>query len=137
MNQTETIKDRILQYIAFKGITVNHFTGKCGFSNGYLRQLRRSPTAEKIESIITAFPDLNESWLISGEGKMIKENISVSADHGSVANAGDGNSITNTPPSIVDDLVTMVKKRDDQIDTLIQQISKLNDIISTLTSKLQ
>ena len=41
-------------------------------SNGYINQLRHSPSATKLQRIIDAFPDLNDKWLLTGQGEMLK-----------------------------------------------------------------
>lgn len=68
-----TAKQRIERFIAAKGITTAFFEKTCGLSNGYLRQLRKSPTMGKMESIISAFPELNRDWLLTGDGEMLKK----------------------------------------------------------------
>lgn len=67
-----TVKERIIEFIKAIGISVNGFERSCGLSVGYLRQLRKEPSREKIKSIIIAFPQLNEQWLLTGEGEMLK-----------------------------------------------------------------
>jgi hypothetical protein len=66
------IKDRIKQYLEFKGISKYNFYKKTGMSNG---ALDKSGTigADKCELIYYAFPDLNLSWLITGEGEMLQK----------------------------------------------------------------
>ena len=68
-----TVKERIMEYIKHSGISVHKFENASGLSVGYLRQLRKEPSREKIKSIISAFPDINETWLLTGEGEMLKE----------------------------------------------------------------
>lgn len=68
----QTVKDRIVEFIKFKNITSRVFEKQCNLSNGYLRQLRNSPSADKIEMIISAFPELRREWLMAGEGDMLK-----------------------------------------------------------------
>lgn len=68
----ETVKQRIMYFISTKKITVNFFEQKAGLSVGYLRQLRKEPSPTKIKSIISAFPEINENWLLTGEGEMLK-----------------------------------------------------------------
>lgn len=71
-----TVKERIVEYIKVSGLSVNKFEKDAGLSVGYLRQLRKEPSREKIKSIILAFPDINESWLLTGEGDMLKSETS-------------------------------------------------------------
>jgi len=85
-----TIKDRIEVFISYKGIKRAVFEKTCGFSNGYTRNLKENPSATKIEDILTAYPELNRVWLLSGEGEMLKsETINIKTSEVS----GNGNSI--------------------------------------------
>lgn len=68
----ETVKDRIKEFISRSGISTNRFERNAGLSVGYLRQLRKEPSREKIKNILEAFPLLNEEWLLTGEGEMLK-----------------------------------------------------------------
>ena len=70
----ETVKERLMQYIKFKKLSQKRFEEAVGLSNGYLNSLRKSPTATKLQSIIDAFPDLDEKWLLTGIGNMLKDN---------------------------------------------------------------
>jgi hypothetical protein len=63
---------RLLEYIDSKGIRPSKFYQETGLSNGYLDKVK-DLGAEKIKSIISIYKDLNPEWLISGEGKMLKE----------------------------------------------------------------
>lgn len=42
-----------------------------GLSNGYINSLKKSPTADKLQMIIGAYPDLSINWLLTGEGEML------------------------------------------------------------------
>lgn len=66
-----TIKERIEKFISYKGIRRSVFEKTCGLSNGYTRNLKESPSVSKIEDILTAYPELNRVWLLSGEGEML------------------------------------------------------------------
>ena len=67
----ESTKDRILKFISETGITINKFERLAGLSVGYIRQLRHTPSVEKLNQIETAFPDLSRAWLLTGEGPML------------------------------------------------------------------
>lgn len=49
-----------------------------GVSNGFINNISKSIGAEKLHRIQSAFPELNETWLLTGEGEMLKENGSTS-----------------------------------------------------------
>ncbi len=74
-----TVKQRIIEFIKYKGIGQTKFEKAVGLSNGYLNQLRHAPSYEKIQMIIGTFPDLNEVWLLTGEGEMLKSEAQQSA----------------------------------------------------------
>lgn len=74
-----TVKQRIIKFIKYKGIGKTKFERAVGLSNGYLNQLRHAPSYEKIQMIIGTFPDLNEVWLLTGEGEMLKSEAQQSA----------------------------------------------------------
>ena len=66
------IIERIKMYCEYKGITVNKFEVSSGIARGSLRYVKQSIGSEKLSGIIKSFPDLDISWLITGEGSMIK-----------------------------------------------------------------
>lgn len=66
-----TVKERLMKFIAYKQIGQTKFEKLAGLSNGYLNQLRKAPGVDKIQMIIGAFPDLNQQWLLTGEGEML------------------------------------------------------------------
>lgn len=72
-----TIKERTLEYIKSKNISVKEFETRCGLSNGYVAAMRKGFGADKLNNVLTAFPDLNRDWLLYGEGKRTKEVIEV------------------------------------------------------------
>lgn len=68
-----TAKERIKAFIEKEGISIREFERRANLSNGYLKSLRKSPTSDKVEDIIRAFPALNPQWLLTGEGSMLLE----------------------------------------------------------------
>lgn len=67
------VKERILEFIRANSISVREFEAKSGLSNGYLRSLRNCPSVDKMKSIISAYPQLSKTWLLTGEGSMSQE----------------------------------------------------------------
>ncbi|MGV8137710.1 MAG: helix-turn-helix transcriptional regulator [Mangrovibacterium sp.] len=66
-----TEKEKIKQYLAFKGIRKTNFYAETSLSNGFLES-GKSLGADKIKIIISKYPDLNLNWLIFDEGEMLK-----------------------------------------------------------------
>lgn len=60
---------RIIDFLSVKKDSKADFYKKTGLSNGYLDKVKVLG-ADKIESILKSYPDLNLTWLITGEGYM-------------------------------------------------------------------
>ncbi|RWW91833.1 S24 family peptidase [Flavobacterium cerinum] len=79
-----TDKEKILQYLEYKGISKNKFYIKTGLSVGFLDS-GSSLGVDKLRLIIDNYHDFNVDWLLSGEGEMIKtknaENVTNSNSH--------------------------------------------------------
>lgn len=67
------IKERIIQFIKYKGISKNAFENACNMSKRYISNLKGTPGARIIKNIHDAFPELNTTWLITGTGEMLSE----------------------------------------------------------------
>ena len=70
------LTDRLLEYLAYKEITVYAFEKTCGVGNGYLGKQSKgkgSVGSDILEKIGDHYPDLNLGWLITGKGKMLQK----------------------------------------------------------------
>ena len=67
----KTIKQRLIEFMKYKGLSQKKCELAAGLSNGYVNSLRKSPSATKLQSIIGAFPEINQQWLLTGEGSML------------------------------------------------------------------
>ena len=88
------VKDRILLFIKAKGITTKRFEEICSLSNGYVSSIRKGLGVEKLNNVLTAFPDINREWLLFGEGSMLKSSVPqivTGANSGIVAQNNSGN----------------------------------------------
>lgn len=63
---------RMLDFIDFIGVKKNSFYKETGLSNGYLDKVKELG-ADKIASIISVYPQINLSWLITGQGNMTRD----------------------------------------------------------------
>jgi phage repressor protein C with HTH and peptisase S24 domain len=75
----ESVKERLIKFKDYLGIGQAKFEQRAGLSNGYLNQLKNAPGANKLQSIIGAFPELNKNWLLTGEGSMLNNNADSSS----------------------------------------------------------
>lgn len=70
MNQQE----RLLQFIEKMNISRAEFERRSGLANGYVKKLKGSLGEEKLNDVLTAFPNLSKVWLLTGEGDMLNDN---------------------------------------------------------------
>lgn len=67
--------DRFTEYMKIKGLNDNKVTQECGLSQGLLGQARSGKSdlgAKTIDKILNKYQDLNKTWLITGDGMMLK-----------------------------------------------------------------
>lgn len=72
-----TSKERLVQYIAYKGMSRRAFYRMAGLNRGIIDsdKLHQQLTSDKIAIIMDKCQDLNIEWLITGRGEMIKEEV--------------------------------------------------------------
>lgn len=67
--------DRLLLFIQHMGLSARQFDLSIGASNGYTLRMKKNHASigsDVIANIISAYPQLNLVWLITGEGDMLK-----------------------------------------------------------------
>lgn len=67
-----TVKQRLIAFIEYLGISKNAFEKACGLSTRYVSNISESVSQEKLKQISLKFPLLNTGWLLTGEGDMLK-----------------------------------------------------------------
>jgi transcriptional regulator with XRE-family HTH domain len=67
-----TVKQRLKEYIKFKGISTREFCREVGLSETYVNSMRTSIQPDKLAKIAIKFPELSTAWLIAGEGEMLR-----------------------------------------------------------------
>lgn len=65
------IKARILEHIECEGLSKRKFYLKTGIANGVLDK-ETGLSEDNIEKYISAFPDINADWLLTGKGSMFR-----------------------------------------------------------------
>lgn len=72
MTDGSEIKERMTQYLEYKGYKPGWVEKHAILGNGYLRNTAGGYTATKLSSLKTVCTDLNLNWLITGMGDMIE-----------------------------------------------------------------
>lgn len=70
------IKERTIQFVKYKGLKMKEFEELCKLSSGYVTSMRKGYGQEKLNNVLTVFPELNREWLLYGEGSMLNEDLS-------------------------------------------------------------
>lgn len=104
------MKQRIKEYLKYKGVKIIEFSATIGVSNAYISSIKKSIQPDKLTRIQECYPDLNIEWLVTGRGNMLN-----TPQHMSVINNGTnsgtmGNNVcvhTGTPCPSADDTEEM------------------------------
>lgn len=78
------MKERILQFIDYKGFSKRKFYAETGLSNGILDKTS-GLSVETLEKIYSVFPEINLEWLITGKGSMLKEEKNIQQANNNIA----------------------------------------------------
>ena len=71
----DTVKQRLIKYLKFKGIGQTKFEAMAGLSRGYISNLKKEPSTSKLLKILSNAPDLSREWLETGKGEMLTSNV--------------------------------------------------------------
>jgi phage repressor protein C with HTH and peptisase S24 domain len=74
MREISFLKQNILKYLEFKGVSKYEFYQKTGVSNGILSQ-KNGLSEENTLRFLSYYKDVNPEWLITGKGNMLKPNM--------------------------------------------------------------
>lgn len=119
-----TIKERIYSFIEYKGITVKKFEKLCGLSNGYISSMRKGFGSDKLNNVLTMFPELNREWLLYGEGEMLNPKVIQNNQNGDNIQ---GHSVTVNKTE--KDYLEIIKRQSEQLSKSQEQIDRLLSII--------
>ena len=119
-----TIKERTYSFIEYKGITVKKFEELCGLSNGYISSMRKGFGTDKLNNVLTMFPELNREWLLYGEGEMLNPKVIQNNQNGDNIQ---GHSVTVNKTE--KDYLEFIKRQSEQLSKSQEQIDRLLSII--------
>lgn len=119
-----TIKERTYSFIEYKGITVKKFEELCGLSNGYISSMRKGFGTDKLNNVLTMFPELNREWLLYGEGEMLNPKVIQNNQNGDNIQ---GHSVTVNKTE--KDYLEIIKRQSEQLSKSQEQIDRILSII--------
>lgn len=68
----KTVKERLIEFIAYLKMGQGKFEKACGLSNGFVTNIRDGFSTPNLSKIMGRYPELNIDWLITGKGEMLK-----------------------------------------------------------------
>lgn len=127
------ILQRLKQYIDAKGLTIASFEKSIGMSNAsFGKSLKKNGGigTDKLENILSVYSDINPTWLLTGEGEMIKKDttdISVVKE-----------SITSYRRTRDEDIYyKMYKEKDEEVKKLSEEIGALKVKLQEADKKIE
>ena len=127
------VKQRLMQFIEIRGLSVSRFEKMCNLSNGYLNKLRNAPGLNKLEDILRAFPNLNREWLLYGEGEMLISETPIEEKFEEIS------PVVPALTECLDCRILQIRLEEKQatIDSLKQQLEQANDANRQLMEMLR
>lgn len=131
----KSVKERIIEFCKINKISRAKFEKSCSFSNGYVNNLKHCPKPDKLELIFKNFPQLNPSWLLTGEGEMLRAHeaaggSAIAENHPTDSADGDAGNKAAAPPGEVERLKI-------QIEGLQALVESLREIIAEKERTIQ
>ena len=108
------VVSRIIEYIDFKELTKYKFYKKTGLSNGCLDK-GENLGSDKCERIISFYPDINPTWLLTGSGEMLQNTSNLVPEA----------PIRQPDVSELSLIYQLLKEKDIKIEALAEEIGRL------------
>lgn len=77
----QTLKERLDTFLRNKNLSQAKFAEIVGLSVGFANNVKNSISTKSLTKIKMAFPDLNTTWLLTGEGDMMANDSNKLADN--------------------------------------------------------
>lgn len=147
-----SVKEKVNQYIDYKGINVNAFESSIGASKSYWRNTKNI-SAEILAEVVRVYSDLSAEWLLRGEGNMLKSNNNLigsnqgtdnTIEYNNRGNVGVGNTVNVSLPEAgtqkiispdggieINQFNSNINELEHKIEMLKAEVSHLNNNIET------
>ncbi len=114
-----SIKDRTRLFVKSQQITIKAFEKSINASNGYINNITRSISLEKIDLIVENYPVLNIEWLLTGKGEMLKALTDLNEPESQYVNEDEKTRASMTAKALV--------KIDASVTHLLQEVSEIKE----------
>lgn len=126
------IIERFIKYMDFKGLNDNQVTVDCGLSVGLIGKARKGMSdlgRNTTEKILRVYTDINRSWLLTGEGSMLKDNTGATQTDNTIINP------TNTQATMDPLTMDYINTLKEQLATMKEQLKEKDALIRKLTQQ--
>lgn len=136
------VKDRLLEFMKYKGISQRVLEQQCGLSNGFVDKVGEGTRQSSLDKISVKYPELNILWLRTGYGEMLYDPRALKIIN-EVSESSPGymktpiTSIDNENRfiAIIEDLRETISNQQGTIKAQQETIKTLSETIKNLTSK--
>jgi transcriptional regulator with XRE-family HTH domain len=111
--------NRLKEFLKHINLSQGKFEAYVKLSNGYVNKVGDNLTIKSLNKISKTYPELNTTWLLTGEGEMLKGKKTQQADE----------SIDK------DDFLSLLKKKDEQMDRLLALMESQQKSIENLSQR--
>ncbi|MBR4592504.1 MAG: helix-turn-helix transcriptional regulator [Elusimicrobiaceae bacterium] len=129
------IIERIKEFIKAQGLNNSAFEKRAGLGNGYISKVKGSPSPEKCEDILRAFPELSREWLFTGRGEMLNPAAPVDSEPAEAAPVEDPAGFVSIPAeawNVIKQQAASLERKDRQVDRVISLLeAALNETKKT------
>lgn len=124
-----SVKQRLIDFISYKKISIRAFEKAVGLSNGYVNNISVSIKYEKMQMISLRFPELNPIWLMMGEGEMLKKSDEDSkpVEQCSIVNEVPKNYEPRFDLEAIEALNNVIKKMSERYNSVCQDNERLRE----------
>lgn len=121
-----TLSERINALLDYSGMNMSKFSRYVGFKTPQaIRELKAGNTKSLSDDaktkLLIAFPNLNEQWLLTGEGEMLNESA-----HRALIDVKDVEDSFNDS-AVLKEFLDIIKNKDKQIEELNNRVRQLTD----------
>lgn len=140
------IQDRLKSYLDYKELTYKQFESICGLGNGTAARISDKTRETLLNRISIGCPDLNTSWLMTGEGDMLRPIVTqhVGDIDGDAQNVNVYNSdaayttllkIVESHQATTDSLIDLFKSQQAQSNKQMEQTDKLISLLQAIIER--
>lgn len=116
------IKYRILEFLKYLNVGQTKFEETVGLSRGSINNIKGGISSKTLNKISDKYPVLNTSWLLTGEGAMLKQTAETE-QHADISNtfADTSNPDNKKTMEMLNKMLSVIDRQSSHIEALLGQ----------------